>query len=200
MSLATAKQAVRRAALDKRLAIDEATAAAAAAQIADNAFGWLALTAARIVALYAPIRGEVDPAPLAARLSANGIQLLLPMVIDPKGPLVFRAWLPDDTLVPGYARILEPRADSPILTPDVVVVPLAAFDRRGFRIGYGGGHYDRTLSALRAEGEVTALGYAYAAQEVEYVPNEPFDQALDAVATEREVVAPKVLPAGETAA
>jgi 5-formyltetrahydrofolate cyclo-ligase len=197
MSLSTAKQMLREASLARRLTIDEATARAAAAAAADNALGWLGLMTAKAVALYSPVRGELDPTPLATRLSAAGVQLLLPMVIDPKGPLVFRAWLPDDPLEPGYARIPEPRADAAISRPDVLIVPLAAFDRRCFRVGYGGGHYDRTLAALRAEGDVLAIGYAYAGQEVDRVPSEPFDQMLDAVVTEREVVVPPSLSAAD---
>jgi 5-formyltetrahydrofolate cyclo-ligase len=80
------------------------------------------------------------------------------------------------------------------MRPDIVVVPLAAFDRRYYRIGYGQGHYDRTLRALRAEGEIAAIGYAYAAQEIPLVPNEPHDQPLDAVATERELVLRDMTP------
>jgi len=195
------KQAIRERMLARRIGIDPAEAQIAAEQAAANALGWLDLSAARTAALYAPVRGELDPAPLAARLSAAGLQILLPMVIDPEGPLVFRAWLPDDPLEPGFARIPEPRADAPIFRPDVVVVPLAAFDRRCCRLGYGGGHYDRTLAALRAEGDVWAMGYAYAGQEVDRVPDEPFDQPLDAVVTEREVVLRAALPAaGESAA
>jgi 5-formyltetrahydrofolate cyclo-ligase len=182
------KSALREAALAARLAIDGQTAARAADRAAEKALDWLGVVAGRSVALYIPVRGEINPAPLGIRLSAAGARILLPMVIDPHGPLVFRVWLPDDPLAPGYGRIPEPRADAPIMAPDIVIVPLAAFDRRCYRIGYGGGHYDRTLAALRAEGEIAALGYAYAAQEVERVPDEVHDQPLDAVATERELI------------
>lgn len=187
------KSALREAALARRMSLDPQAAAEAAAQAAENALCWLGLTPPRTVALYAPVRGELDPMPLANRLSADGVQLLLPMVIDPHAALVFRAWLADDPLTPGYARIPEPRADAALLRPDVVVVPLAAFDRRCFRVGYGAGLYDRTLAALRADGDVRALGYAFSDQEVEVVPAEPFDEALDAIATEREVVTPRPL-------
>jgi 5-formyltetrahydrofolate cyclo-ligase len=195
--MGTTKSALREAALARRLAVDPEVAAAAAVRAAENALGWFGLSAARTVALYAPVRGEIDPSPLASRLSADGVQLLLPMVIDPNGPLVFRAWLADDPLAPGYARIPEPRADAPILRPEVVVVPLAAFDRRCCRVGYGGGLYDRTLAALRADGELRALGYAYADQEVDEVPDEPLDEVLDAIATERELVLPRPLRAAD---
>lgn len=188
MADSSTKPALRAAALEQRLAIDETAARAAATAAAEHALDWLGVVDGRAVALYMPVRGELDPAPLAARLSAAGARLLLPMVIDPDGPLVFRVWLPDDPLEQGYGHIPEPRADAPIMTPNIVVVPLAAFDRRCYRIGYGQGHYDRTLAALRAEGDVAAIGYAYALQEVPRVPSEPHDQPLDAIATERELV------------
>jgi 5-formyltetrahydrofolate cyclo-ligase len=193
-SVARTTPGLRESALAERLTIGDAEAAAAAQHAAEHAIGWLGVVAGRAVALYMPVRGEIDPAPLGVRLSAAGARLLLPMVIDPNGPLVFRLWLPDDPQEPGYGRIPEPRADAPIMRPDIVVVPLAAFDRRCYRIGYGQGHYDRTLRALRAEGEIAAIGYAYAAQEVPLVPNEPHDQPLDAVATERELVLRDMTP------
>jgi 5-formyltetrahydrofolate cyclo-ligase len=188
------KAALREGALERRLTIGKAEAAAAAKRAAEHAVGWLGVVAGQSVALYMPVRGEIDPAPLGAQLSAAGARLLLPMVIDLEGPLVFRLWLPDDPLEPGYGRIPEPRADAPIMRPHSIVVPLAAFDRRCYRIGYGQGHYDRTLAALRAEGEVAALGYAYGVQEVERVPNQPHDQPLDAIATERELVVRDMTP------
>lgn len=140
------------------------------------------------VGLYMPIRGELDTAPLAGLLRAAGAELLLPAVIDSSGPLVFRSFVPGEELRAGYGRIPEPHADAPIRTPDILIVPLAAFDRRGFRIGYGKGHYDRTLSALGAQ--TRAVGYAFALQEVDTVPDEPHDHPLEAIVTERGVRQP----------
>jgi 5-formyltetrahydrofolate cyclo-ligase len=110
-------------------------------------------------------------------------------VIDGPGlPLRFRAWRPDVALVPGPFGALVPEAGEEI-RPQVLIVPLVAFDRTGLRLGYGGGYYDRTLALLRARGPVHAVGFAYAAQEAPALPSEATDLPLDAVVTEEEVVA-----------
>jgi 5-formyltetrahydrofolate cyclo-ligase len=106
--------------------------------------------------------------------------------------LVFRQWKPGDPLVAGKMDIPEPRASAPVLDPDLLFVPLAAFDRAGQRIGYGAGFYDVTLEALRARKPIVAVGVAYAAQEVEAVPREDHDERLDFILTERELI---VIPA-----
>lgn len=116
-----------------------------------------------VVALYRPMGAEIDPGALAR----PGWTVVYPEVVGPDAPLVFRA-----------------DAASPPLRPDVVLAPLIAFDRAGGRLGQGGGHYDRTLAALRAVGPVLVIGLAYAGQEVPRVPSEPHDQTLDAILTE----------------
>ena len=108
------------------------------------------------------------------------------MVIAKNTPLVFRQWAPGDALVLGRWNIKVPPEEAPEVLPDVLLVPLLAFDRRGFRLGYGGGFYDRTLEKLRTLKKVTAIGIAYAGQEVDAVPYEEFDQRLDWIMTEKE--------------
>ena len=138
----------------------------------------------RCAAGYRPIRGEIDPAPLMAALAARGVALCLPSA-RPGQVLGFRRWSPGEALNRGGYGIEEPRDDAPLATPDLIIVPLAAFDAAGHRLGYGAGHFDRTLEALRLSGPVFALGLAYAEQEVAAVPAEPHDQKLDAVLTEK---------------
>ncbi len=146
-----------------------------------------------VVAGYWPFRDEIDPRPLLRRLATLGHRLALP-VTPPKGtdaPLVFRSWAFDAPLQPGHFRVPEPGPDREQVEPDVVLTPLLAFDSRGGRLGYGAGHFDRTLERLRALKPVIAVGLAYAAQAVDHLPVEPHDQPLDGVLTERGYAARK---------
>ncbi|MBT0778572.1 5-formyltetrahydrofolate cyclo-ligase [Paracoccus versutus] len=140
----------------------------------------------KVLAGYWPMRGEADPRPAMA---AHDGPVCLPAVIGPARPLEFRAH--GDRLEPGRFGTLHPPADSPLLRPDVLIVPLAGFDRAGHRLGYGGGFYDRTLARLRAEGAVVAIGLAYAAQEIRAIPAEATDQPLDLIVTDRGVILPQ---------
>ncbi|MGO4712446.1 5-formyltetrahydrofolate cyclo-ligase [Bradyrhizobium sp. 2TAF24] len=143
----------------------------------------------QVVAGYMPIRSEFDPQPLMRALAARGARLVLPVVVTRDAPLLFRRWQPGDTLVRGGLGILEPAADAPLSDPHIVLVPLAAFDRAGHRIGYGAGHYDRTLARLRGQGGApVTIGLAFAAQQVEHVPALPHDVPLDYIATEHETI------------
>jgi 5-formyltetrahydrofolate cyclo-ligase len=135
-----------------------------------------------------PMGSEIDPRPLLEVLSARGHPIGLPVVTAPATPLTFRAWKPGDILKPGGFNTEVPDADKPEIEPDILLVPLLAFDRQGFRLGYGGGFYDRTLSALRETGARLAVGVAFAAQEVEAVPRGDYDQSLDMILTDREVI------------
>ncbi|MDB5543044.1 MAG: 5-formyltetrahydrofolate cyclo-ligase [Hyphomicrobiales bacterium] len=155
-----------------------------------------ALIAARIAALplpegpvaaYWPIRSEADPRPAAALLRARGCAILLPCVMADR--LVFRLWNEDDALAKGELGMMEPSPDARALAPATLLVPLAAFDRRGHRIGYGKGFYDRALGAL---GLVTTLGIAFATQEISLIPDEPHDHPLDFVVTEQETIDTRV--------
>ena len=182
------KTATRKAAFAARTAAH--AAARTAAHAADNGTPGHALTAALTTALapfagqvlsgYWPIRTEPDPRPA---MLAHGGPLCLPVVERAHAPLVFRAWQADAPMIPGAFGAPIPEAPE-LLVPQVLIVPLLAFDARGYRLGYGGGFYDRTLERLRAAGPVTAIGFAYGAQELAEVPTEPTDQPLDLIVTE----------------
>lgn len=142
------------------------------------------LTRFTVVAGYHSVGVELDPAPLLRRLVSAGAKLVLPAAVDRDAPLIFRAADAPERFVPDALGIPSPPASARQMTPDLVIVPVVAFDRRGARLGQGAGCYDRTLEALRAAGAVFALGLAYAGQEVAEVPAEPHDQRLDAILTE----------------
>jgi 5-formyltetrahydrofolate cyclo-ligase len=140
-----------------------------------------------VVSGYWPIRSEIDPRPLMRRLARLGARLALP-VTPPRGsdgPLTFRLWTPDLALTVGGFGVHEPGADVPEVEPDLLLVPLLAFDGRLHRLGYGAGHYDRTLAGLRSRKPVRAVGLAFAAQAVDRLPEDPHDEVLDGVVTER---------------
>lgn len=133
---------------------------------------------------YHAVGSELDPAPLAARLTAAGRRLALPVTLGPDAPLEFRAWRKFDVPEVDAFGVPSPPIDAPLVRPQMVICPLLGFDKFGGRLGQGGGHYDRTLAALRAAGPVFVLGLAYAGQEVERLTMEPHDQRLDAILTE----------------
>jgi 5-formyltetrahydrofolate cyclo-ligase len=144
----------------------------------------LGAVAGRVVAGYWPIITEIDIRPLMAKLDALGMVCALPVVVAPLQPLCFRRWRLEEDLEPGAHETMHPPASAEVLIPDLVLVPLLAFDDAGRRLGQGGGHYDRTLAALRAAGPVTAVGVGYAAQRIERVPRAEADQDLDWILTE----------------
>jgi len=184
--------------LRKKARLSRAGLAAAvpdfAARIAAFA-GALGMPRDAIVAGYMPFRGEADPRLLLTALGRAGHRLALPRVTAMDGPLAFHAWNAGEELVTSPLGIAEPRAGAPLVSPDVLLVPLLAFDAQGFRLGYGAGHYDRTLSFLArarmppanpsARAPLRAIGVAYAGQEVDAVPHDAHDQRLDMVVTER---------------
>lgn len=142
----------------------------------------------RVLSGYFPIRSEADPRPLMSIAAARGVELALP-VTTPAG-LLFRRWHHGDPLIPAGFGTSGPSPAAPSVIPDILVMPLAAFDRRLHRIGYGQGHYDRAIDGLRADGHKPLLiGLAFAAQEVEKVPFEPHDIPLDFIVTEEELIA-----------
>ena len=144
-----------------------------------------------VVAGYMPIRDELDVRPVLLRLASQGRSLALPCVVMPDAPLVFRRWKTGDGLVPGALGVVEPPSSAEKLVPDVVLVPLLAFDAQCHRLGYGGGYYDRTLAQLRlANPHVIAAGCAYRGQEMPDTLAESTDVALDMVVTEKGVVRP----------
>ncbi len=141
-----------------------------------------------VVASYWAIGHEAPTRPLMAALHATGFVVALPVTGPAGTALTFRRWTPETATVPGRMAIPEPPADAPALVPDVLFVPLAAYDRRGHRVGYGAGFYDRTLAMLRAAKDVTAIGVAYAAQEALFVPADDHDEPLDLIVTETDTL------------
>jgi 5-formyltetrahydrofolate cyclo-ligase len=136
------------------------------------------------IAGYWPINDEADVRPLLETLAEHGCPVALPVVVAKDEALAFRLWWPEMRLDVGPLGTLHPTPDSPLVTPDLLLVPLLAFDQHGGRLGYGGGYYDRTLYALRADRPTRAVGIAYAAQEVPKLPHQPHDQRLDWIVTE----------------
>ena len=179
---ASIKDALRREALARRDGLDRAARHAASLAIRDAVLALDLLAEASPVGAYWPIRSEVDVRPLLEALIARGQDAALPQIRHPH--LSFRLWKPGDPLVHGGFKVSEPGFDAPECTPRALLVPLAAFDRRGGRIGYGKGHFDRAIAALKSRGPLVAIGLAFAAQEIAAAPQEPHDQRLDAVVTE----------------
>ena len=140
---------------------------------------------ANVVSLYWPIRGEPDVLPLLALLARSGFTTVLPVTGARGTPLLFREWRPGDPQVTGPMRIPEPAPHLPEAEPDLLFIPLTVWDWRCRRIGYGAAYYDLTLKRLRAMKPVTAVGVAYGFQNVETVPDEPHDQKMDFILTER---------------
>ncbi len=179
------KAAARKAAFARRRAAHAAVGPGAAGRLIDV----LRPHRGRVLAGYAAIRTEIDPMPAMVAMAASG-HVCLPVIEGAGRPLSFRAWTPGASMTEGPFGAMVPAFGAP-LVPEVLIVPLVAFDRRGGRLGYGGGFYDRTLAGLRAGGGAPlAIGFAYAAQEADGLPQEPTDAPLDLVVTEREVIRP----------
>ncbi len=182
------KARLRQAAAAMRDALPAAHREAAALAIRDRVLSAGPIAPVATVGFYWPMRSEADPRPLAEGLAARGHELCLPVVVARQAPLIFRLWRPGDALVPGGFGTQVPAPAAAEIRPALLLVPLLAFDRRGFRLGYGGGFYDRTLGQLRATGTVRAIGLAFADQEIAQVPAGPADERLDAIATESDFV------------
>jgi 5-formyltetrahydrofolate cyclo-ligase len=186
-SIEELKAVMRRDAIVRRDALPSADRQHAAETIAGRPFP-IALPAGAIVSGFMPLKSEINPLPLMRKLAEAGAHFALPVVAGKGLPLVMRAWAFGTPLASGVWGIREPMPDAPVVDPDVLIVPLLAFDRLGHRLGYGAGYYDMTLAALRARKPVTAIGIAYAAQEVHAVPITPRDAPLDLMLTEREII------------
>ncbi|CAN7253080.1 5-formyltetrahydrofolate cyclo-ligase [Bosea sp. LjRoot237] len=160
--------------LDDRLIWDEAIVARALA---------LPVFKEGPVSAYWPMRSEADPRPILEALHERGLPLCLPAIVEKR--MLFRRWAPWEPIVPGGFGTLVPSPEAAEVRPAILIVPLAAFDRRGYRIGYGKGYYDRAIAALEP---VATIGIAYAAQEIEAVPAEAHDRRLDWVVTQDEAI------------
>ena len=173
------KALAREAAFSARKAAHAAGQGQAAEILAD----YLGAHRGRVLSGYMPMRTEIDPLPaMAAHQGIVGV----PVIIGKAKPLRFREWSPGARMVEGAFRAMIPE-DGVWVEPQILIVPLLAFDARGYRLGYGGGFYDRTLEGLRARGPVLAVGFAFSAQEVAEVPTDATDQRLDAMVTEKGV-------------
>ncbi|PCI87185.1 MAG: 5-formyltetrahydrofolate cyclo-ligase [Hyphomicrobiales bacterium] len=139
-----------------------------------------------LISLYNAIGAEFDLTELAAALRQKNVNLCMPVVVEIGGPLIFREWLEDSEMVEDLFRILSPSDANEQVHPDIVFVPLLAFDRKGFRLGYGGGFYDRTLAQLGEE--IVSIGVGFAGQEMHKVPTGEFDSAVDYILTEKEFI------------
>jgi 5-formyltetrahydrofolate cyclo-ligase len=181
------KQELRAKALAARDAMSDVERLAAAQAVAARGLPFDVAPGA-VVSGYSPIRSEIDPMPLMRQLASRGIKLALPTVKARGQSLIFRAWSVNDRLLLGSLGIPEPSPAAAEVVPDVMLVPLAAFDRAGHRIGYGAGYYDHTFSHLRKMNPIVGVGLAFALQEIETVPALSHDVALDYVLTEREAL------------
>ena len=187
------KRAARSAALAARAAA-HAAGAGAPRLVASHALEAIGpLRGVAMVAGYLPVRSEVDPRPAMLALAGLGYGLCVPVVEAAGRPLGFRRWTPGAATEPGAFGIEVPVAGEPV-DPDLVLVPMLAFDARGHRLGYGGGFYDRTIAALRARRPLVALGLAYAGQAVPEVPAGKTDMRLDGIVTEDGVFWPGPQP------
>ena len=146
-------------------------------------------TGAEVISGFCPIRTEIDVIPLMTALHRAGHRLCVPVIEAEARPLKFREWTPEAKMIPGPFGAQVPE-EGAWLAPQLLIAPLIAFDAQCWRLGYGGGFYDRTLEGLRAERRTLAVGYAYAAQQIAQVPCEPTDQQLDAMVTELGLMKP----------
>ncbi len=156
----------------------------AAIDLADNIVEYFQRWPASTVSGYLPLGDEIDPVPALIRLEHVGWQLALPVVIAKAEPLLFRQWRQGDALETGPLNTRHPLPRAAELSPDILLVPLLAFDKKGQRIGWGGGFYDRTIAALRTERSILVFGVAFSRQQVDKVPCDNHDEPLNGVITE----------------
>jgi len=177
-----------KAALRKQAARNRISLIAGNPSAADDLVGQLDLVLRRcgtgVYAAYLPIRSELSPLPLVAALVAHGIDTAMPVTPEPGNPLAFYRWSPGMRLVDGPYNTKQPPTDGECVVPDVILAPMLAFDTGCWRLGYGGGFYDRSIAKLRESGHhLMAIGIAFAGQRVDKVPTGPYDMVLDAVWT-----------------
>lgn len=188
-AVADAKTAARAAARYRRKAAHETQGPDAAQAAAVRFLTEIRLREGDVVSGYWPIRTEIDPRPLMLALKARKATVCLPVIEAMDKPLSFRTWEPRTEMAPGLFGAAVP-AGGDVVEPTLVITPLLAFSRAGARLGYGAGHYDRTLARLRSRRETRAVAFAYAAQEAPELPVEPTDEPLDAIVTEFEIIRP----------
>ncbi|MCY3675107.1 MAG: 5-formyltetrahydrofolate cyclo-ligase [Rhodobacteraceae bacterium] len=138
----------------------------------------------QIIASYSPIQSEISPKGAIEGLAERGYPLCLPVVIERSQPLKFRSWRINDEMIVGDYGVSIPSGGDWVV-PEVIIVPLLAFDEKGYRLGYGGGFYDRTLEKLKREKEVMAVGFAFSGQYCADIPRDEYDYRLDTIVTEQ---------------
>ncbi len=188
MTLTESKAALRAKALARRALVTPAEAAAFAKRIVEIGAGLAAEHHAESVSGFWPIKDEVSTLPLLEALARQNIVTALPVMAGRDQPLTFRAWKPGEPLAEAKMKIMEPPQSAPEVLPDLLFVPLAGFDRQGGRLGYGAGYYDRSLAKLRALKKILAVGVGFGVQELQDLPQEPHDEPLDYVLTERNLI------------
>jgi 5-formyltetrahydrofolate cyclo-ligase len=188
MSLAEEKRLARTAALARRDAVATAASAGAGEALSSRGLPPGVGPRPRVISGFHPYLSEISTLPFLSRLADAGWVTVLPVVVAKNTPLAFRQWRPGEPLVKGRWDIDIPPETAAAHEPDVLLVPMLAFDRRGYRLGYGGGFYDRTLQKLRQAKPVVAIGVAYAGQEVADVVHDDLDQRLDWIMTETETI------------
>jgi len=189
MTLIDDKRILRGTMLAWRGGLDEEERRAAAAGLVETWRLERPVETPTVVSGFWPMAEELDIRPLMIELHNQGCQLALPVVVAKRQPLVFRAWRPGDPLEAGVFGTLHPSPKREVVEPDALIVPLLACDEEGWRLGYGGGFYDRTLEALRAKKIVTAVGVGFNAQLLPEVPHGPSDQRLDWLLTDKRACA-----------
>lgn len=186
MDISAAKHALRvnaqrqRATVFKQYVVPEQ----AGLMLRDSFLARCPLPPRAVIGGYWPINDEIDVRPLMNTLVDRGHGVAMPVVLNRQKPMRFRQWYPGMVMQPGRFGIPTPPDTFPEVKPDVVLVPLLAFDRQGYRLGRGSGFYDHTLELLRATGKIVAIGIAFSGQEVPSVPRDAFDQRLDWIVTE----------------
>jgi 5-formyltetrahydrofolate cyclo-ligase len=186
MTIPALKESTRKQALERRAALKDRVPELSRA-LAHNFITHVPIPRSAVVSAYFAIGDEADPTPLIESLRARGHRIVLPRVTGRGKPLDFHLYEEGAKLVPGGFGLSEPARDWPVLEPDVLAVPLLAFDAQGYRVGYGAGFYDRTLQRLRASKPIIAASYCFSTQEFEAVPHDENDQRLDWLVTEKNV-------------
>ena len=176
------RTAERKRLVEARMALDAPTRMASAERIGLALDRTLGKVSGRIVSGYWPFRGEPDLRNWSIRVIERGGRIALPVVIRKGWPLEFRVWSPGDPLERGFCNILVP-ARGPSVQPDIVVAPLVGFDAANYRLGYGGGFFDRTLAVMPRRAFVVGVGYATA--KVETIYPQPHDIPMDAIVTDK---------------
>jgi 5-formyltetrahydrofolate cyclo-ligase len=184
----TDKNTIRIQYLALRKRIDQQKAAEAAHAVAESLLKIIPATAT-IVAGYRCVHGELDISVAMEKLGARGHTLCLPAIEAADKPLHFRRWRIGEVMEKGRYGVEVPPSGAPVFKPNIVLVPLVAFDKNGHRLGYGAGYYDRTIQGLRElEKSVEVIGVAYSIQQVEHLPFDPHDAKLDIVVTEKNTI------------